>query len=66
MDGQDAFGQFRADMHEGDGYLLTGARLEGFDPHDCGLAVGEDPDVTFPSNSFAVLQCVFRCLPDTL
>ena len=35
--------------------------LEGSDPHDCGLVVGEDPDITF-LNYFAVLQGVFHSL----
>ena len=27
--------RLRADVGEGNGYLLTGARLEGSDPRDC-------------------------------
>ena len=53
-------------MCEGDRYLLAGDRLEGSDPHDCGLVVGEDPDVTFPPTSFALLQGVFRSLLDAV
>ena len=60
LDGEGTFEgfEFCADVGEGNGNLLTGARLEGSDPHDCCLVVGEDPHVTFPPS---LLQCFRAC-----